>query len=365
MSPKPPTTMIDSYGRIVAVSLVLLTVFGAISALPAIALEPDSGSTYANPPAPGATAEYRVTVVAGQNDSVTRNGLKRVTLNYDADPDFSGSVAGVTARDVEVRITPPDANGSVPAGPVDVSTNPAGDRLVITLTSAYQNVRPGSQISVRVDNVRNTEIAIPDPQGLRGFALDVTTSDPQGNTDGPVEVRYTIDPNATAPNATGSNVSAPNASASNTRTPDPAGGASTSTSTDTGTLTAVRAGATDTATATETTTESATATEMTAEATTTTTTAAEATTTGAIATETATTTEAATTTKTTTEAATTETTTTAEATATETTTDPPASTAAETAGGGQATETTGPGFGLLAAVIALLAVALLTRRRRD
>jgi len=359
MSPKPPTTMIDSYGRIVAVSLVLLTVFGAISALPAIALEPDSGSTYANPPAPGATAEYRVTVVAGQNDSVTRNGLKRVTLNYDADPDFSGSVAGVTARDVEVRITPPDANGSVPAGPVDVSTNPAGDRLVITLTSAYRNVRPGSQISVRVDNVRNTEIAIPDPQGLRGFALDVTTSDPQGNTDGPVEVRYTIDPNATAPNATESNVSAPNASASNTRTPDPAGGASTSTSTDAGTLTAVRAGATDTATATETTTESATATEMTAGMTTTT--AAEATTTRAT-TEAATTTGAATT-----EAATTtETTTaTAEATATETSTDAPASTAAETAGGGQATETTGPGFGLLAAVIALLAVALLTRRRRD
>jgi PGF-CTERM protein len=355
--------MIDSYGRIVAVSLVLLTVFGAISALPAIALEPDSGSTYANPPAPGATAEYRVTVVAGQNDSVTRNGLKRVTLNYDADPDFSGSVAGVTARDVEVRITPPDANGSVPAGPVDVSTNPAGDRLVITLTSAYRNVRPGSQISVRVDNVRNTEIAIPDPQGLRGFALDVTTSDPQGNTDGPVEVRYTIDPNATAPNATESNVSAPNASASNTRTPDPAGGASTSTSTDTGTLTAVRAGATDTATATETTTESATATEMTAGMTTTT--AAEATTTRATTeaamTTGAATTEAATTTETTTET----TTATAEATATETSTDAPASTAAETAGGGQATETTGPGFGLLAAVIALLAVALLTRRRRD
>ena len=350
--------MIDSYGRIVAVSLVLLTVFGAISALPVIALEPDSGSTYANPPAPGATAEYRVTVVAGQNDSVTRNGLKRVTLNYDADPDFSGSVAGVTARDVEVRITPPDANGSVPAGPVDVSTNPAGDRLVITLTSAYRNVRPGSQISVRVDNVRNTEIAIPDPQGLRGFALDVTTSDPQGNTDGPVEVRYTIDPNATAPNATESNVSAPNASASNTRTPDPAGGASTSTSTDTGTLTAVRAGATDTATATETTTESATATEMTAGMTTTT--AAEATTTRAT-TEAAMTTGAATTTETTTET----TTATAEATATETSTDAPASTAAETAGGGQATETTGPGFGLLAAVIALLAVALLATRQRD
>lgn len=301
--------MISSHRRVVAVSLALLTVLGAVAALPALALEPDSGSTYARPAAPGATAAYHVVVGAQPGDSITQNGLKTVTLDYGADPDFSGSVAGVTARDVDVRVTAPGGNGTVPAGPVQVSTNPAGDRLTVTLLSTYQNVRPGTQIIVNVRGVRNTEIAIPDPQGPRGFALDVSASGPQGNTDGPVEVRYTIDPDATAPNATQT--------------------ANASTQT-TGTAAGQNATNTTTAAATETATANGTAVNGTAMN-------------GTVA----------------------ETSTTTTSTATQTATATATATATQTTTGGQQTETTGPGFGALAAVVALLAAALLATRRRD
>jgi PGF-CTERM protein len=318
--------MTGSHERIIALSLALLTVFGVVAALPALALEPDSGSTYVNPSAPGATGEFRATVVAERGDNITQNGLKTVTLDFSADPDYSGSIAGVTPRDVEVRATAASGNGTVPAGPVRVSSNPAGDRLTITLPSAYQNVQPGDEISVTIDGVRNPEIAIPDPQGVRGFTLRVAASDPQGNTDGPVELLYSIDPNATAPNAT--NTTGPNAS-----NVTGAGNATAPTMTDSNTTGPNASNMTDSNTTGPNASNMTGAGNVTADATST-----------ADSTTTTTTTETSTTTAT------------AAATATP----------AETTGGGGATETTttGPGFGLVAAVIALLAVALLATRRR-
>ncbi|PSP73787.1 hypothetical protein BRC86_08110 [Halobacteriales archaeon QS_3_64_16] len=335
--------MIGSRGRIVALSLALLTISGAVTALPALALEANSGSTYTRPTAPGATGEFRATMIAERGDNITQNGLKTVTLDFSADPDYSGSVAGVTPRDISLRVTAPSGNGTVPAGPVRVSSNPAGDRLTVTLLSAYQNVQPGDEISVRIDGVRNTEIAIPDPQGPRGFALDASVSDPQGSTDGPVELRYSIDPNATAPNAT--NATGPDAAnatdAENGTTPN----ATDSNVTGPGTSNETDANASNTTAPNTTDASDSNATGPNA---------ANVTNTGNATADRTPTTDSTTTT--------TETTTTETTTTTTATTD----TSAETTGGGGATETTttGPGFGLLAAVIALLAVALLATRRR-
>ena len=51
---------------------------------------------------------------------------------------------------------------------------------------------------MKVSDVTSTEIAIDDPSGPRGFALNVSVANPQGQVDGPVETRYSIDPNASA-----------------------------------------------------------------------------------------------------------------------------------------------------------------------
>lgn len=305
--------MIPSEGqRTVAVFIATLTIVGVVFAFPVVALQGDSSSTYTDPRAPGAVAEYRVTVVTERGDSVVQNGLKRLTLNFAADPDFSGSVSNVGPRDVDVRV----GNGSTglrSVGPVTVSTSPSGDRLTITLSSAYNAVEPGDRIVVVANDVRNTRIAIPDPQGVRQFALDVTAGDPQGNTDGPVEVRYEIDPNATAPNTTAAPSPTP------TLTPNVTTSPTTATAAGTANGSAQETTATPTA--------KGTATATTAERTTQTTT----------------------------------TTTTRETTATEATA---TSTTAGTTTGDQQTETTGPGFGLAVALVALLAVAALAVRRR-
>lgn len=97
---------------------------------------------------------------------------------------------------------------------MDVSQEGDGT-IAVRFEAIVRDVGPGDRIVVRVANVTNTEIAVRDPQGVRSFALRVTTSGLRGNSEGPVEVRYEIDPNATtqatdaaAPNATGENATA-------------------------------------------------------------------------------------------------------------------------------------------------------------
>lgn len=93
----------------------------------------------------------------------------------------------------------------------------------MTLERVYQEIGPGDRIIVRIANVTNTKIAALDPQGVRSFVLRVTASGLRENTDGPVEVRYEIDPNATAPAATTA-TDAPDTSGSNGSNANAAGG---------------------------------------------------------------------------------------------------------------------------------------------
>ena len=82
------------------------------------------------------------------------------------------------------------------AGSTSVISDDGGSELLITLDSAYTQIDPGDRIIVRVDNITNSEIAIANPKGPRGFALNVGVAGPRGNFDGPVEVRYALDPTA-------------------------------------------------------------------------------------------------------------------------------------------------------------------------
>jgi hypothetical protein len=91
--------MVEGFHLRAIVGIVLASVFvGSIAvATPGAALAADSCSTYANPEAPGATVTYRITVVAQQNDTVVRNGLERITLNY-GPPRISPGISAASQR---------------------------------------------------------------------------------------------------------------------------------------------------------------------------------------------------------------------------------------------------------------------------
>ena len=305
------------------IATVLIAVLVASAALvgPGAALSADAT---VDDPAPGAVGDYTVTLEPEAGDAVTENGLKSVTLDFGADRDYSGDLGNLSAQDVEVRVG--DSNGTVWAGETNVSQD--GSEVTITLQQAFENIKPGDRIVVRVFGVTNTDIALRNAQTLRGFALRASATDPEGNTDGPVEARYTIDPNATAQ-----------------QTPTPEANGSEGAGEDDGTTDETSA---------ETPMNETTRTELTSTD------------------ETANGSETSTSDTSTNASATAmgETTRMANATSTDaqtsTATTQPATTGGnEGASGGQATETTGPGFGLVAGLVALLAAGLLATRRRD
>lgn len=159
-----------------------------------------------------------------------------------------------------------------------------------------------------VSGVTNTDVAVPNARGLRGFNLAVSATGGQGDTDGPVQTLYSIDPNATAEaNSTEDTETDGNATA--------LGGPPGTDGEDT---TVETPGTPDSETSNGGETMSEPAANGSA----------------------------------------------ADATTNESTM-APATTEGNNVSGGQATETDGPGFGLVVSVVALLAAGLLATRRRD
>jgi len=98
--------------------------------------------------------------VAEQNDIIIRNGLERITLNYGADSNFSGSLNGVAARDVNVTIRSGETKRSVSIA--KISTNARGSWLTIDLRRS-SDIEPGEEISIEVTGIDSSEIAIQNP----------------------------------------------------------------------------------------------------------------------------------------------------------------------------------------------------------
>ena len=210
------------FARPALLGVLGLVIFGVVVAalpVPTAALDGDSSATYTNPRAPGADGRYTVTLRTEENDTIVRNGLQQVSIDFGADRDFSGDISNVTGKDVAIYLEKANASGSVSLGAVRASTGEDSSELIVRLESVYRKIGPGDRIVVRIANVSNTEIAVPDPQGVRSFALRVSASGPGGGTDGPVQVRYEIAPNATAPATNGGTTTAvtngSNASAAN------------------------------------------------------------------------------------------------------------------------------------------------------
>lgn len=298
------------YRRMATVSLIALFVLSA-AAMSGAALSADAWN---NDSAPGATANYTITLHAEENDSITRNGLQSVTLDFGADRDYSGELGNLTSDDVEVRVG--DENGTVWAGETTVEQD--GNEVTITLEETFERIQPGDRIVVLVFGVTNTEVAVPNAQSLRGFALEVSATDGEDNTDGPTQTRYSIDPSAT-PDETADENSSANAESDGNETAF-TDAESTETSLDETSDDAGSTAETDTTADTALDDETNDGTETTS------------------------------------------------ASPTNDSTDEltmePATTEENDAGGGQATETDGPGFGPIVALIAFVAAGLLVARRR-
>ena len=65
---------------------------------------------------------------------------------------------------------------------MQLAANSTKGKLWIGLDSVYRQVNPGDQIVVQVVGVTSSEIAIEDPNGLRGFAPNVAVKGPMGKS---------------------------------------------------------------------------------------------------------------------------------------------------------------------------------------
>lgn len=92
--------------RLVVLAVMSIALAGVVTTLPAptATLDGNSSATYTNPRAPGADGRYTVTVLAERNDTIVRNGLKELSLDFGADRDFSGDVTAVSGSDVAVYL---------------------------------------------------------------------------------------------------------------------------------------------------------------------------------------------------------------------------------------------------------------------
>lgn len=95
------------YRHAATASLITLFVLGAAVAPGAVL----SVKAWNSNTTPGATATYTIALQAEENDSITRNELRSVTIDFGADRDYSGELGNLTADDVEARVG--DENGSV------------------------------------------------------------------------------------------------------------------------------------------------------------------------------------------------------------------------------------------------------------
>ncbi|EMA50487.1 MULTISPECIES: PGF-CTERM sorting domain-containing protein [Halococcus] len=162
---------------IVVVSAVAAVAVGG----PAAALNADTAAPY--PHSPGTNVqEFPVSVVTQQSDAVVQNGMGSMTLDFGADNSFDGSVSNVSGEDVSVTIVGSDNQRTVGAFEVAESTNGA----VALNFSQRVPVGAGDRILVEVANMTT-------PTSDGDYSVGVSTTTPDGTTDGPVSVGYRVE----------------------------------------------------------------------------------------------------------------------------------------------------------------------------
>ena len=163
---------------IVVVSAVAAVAVGGPTAA---ALNADTAAPY--PHSPGTNVqEFPVSVVTQQSDAVVQNGMGSMTLDFGADNSFDGSVSNVSADDIGVTIVGSDNQRTVGAFEVAESANGA----IALNFSQRVPVGAGDRILVEVANMTT-------PTSDGDYSIGVSTTTPDGTTDGPVSVGYRVE----------------------------------------------------------------------------------------------------------------------------------------------------------------------------
>ncbi|EMA45338.1 hypothetical protein C449_06925 [Halococcus saccharolyticus DSM 5350] len=153
----------------------------AVGGPTAAALNADTAAPY--PHSPGTNVqEFPVSVVTQQSDAVVQNGMGSMTLDFGADNSFDGSVSNVSTDDVGVTIVGSDNQRTIGAFEVAESANGA---IALNFTQRVP-VGAGDRILVEVANMST-------PTSDGDYSVGVSTTTPDGTTDGPVSVGYRVE----------------------------------------------------------------------------------------------------------------------------------------------------------------------------
>ncbi|WP_228842313.1 PGF-CTERM sorting domain-containing protein [Halococcus agarilyticus] len=176
-----------------AIVVVAAVAAVAVGGPAAVALEPDTAAPY--PHSPGTTVqEFPVSVVAERNDAVVQNGMSSITLDFGADNRFDGSVSNVSTDDVEITVI--GASNQRTVGAFEVAES--GDGTIAINFSQRVRVAAGDRILVEVAGMTT-------PSTDGDYTVSMSTTSPDGTTDGPVSVGYRVaSASLTFPNQTAS-----------------------------------------------------------------------------------------------------------------------------------------------------------------
>ena len=171
--------------RIRAGGLVCLLVLASIAGT-AGAIEPRAGTPH--PHTPVTQTKYSVSFTLESGDSVVDAGdgsdaIKNVTLDFGVDWRFDGSLGNASVDDVGIMVAGHHRNVSA------VEVGPDRKRVTMELETSV-NASPGDRVFAHIYN--GTTPSIPESSTGERLEVAVHVSDPAGNVDGPVRVKYSV-----------------------------------------------------------------------------------------------------------------------------------------------------------------------------
>lgn len=175
--------MIRKFATIAVIAVVVVSAVGGVALLggSAAAYEGNAASTY--PLTPGTSTLGTALYAVKPDDAAAENGIDTITLDVGSE----ASVANVTSDDVEVAIR----GGTLfQIENVNVSSSEDGSQLEITLPRTIQpqigsGAGAGAEVAVKFRN-----FTTPSEPGT--YSIDGTVTTPDGETDGPASVSYSV-----------------------------------------------------------------------------------------------------------------------------------------------------------------------------
>jgi len=175
--------MIRKLATVAMIAVVVVSAVGGVAVLggSAAAYEGNAAATY--PLTPGTSTLGTAVYAVKPDDAAAENGIETITLDVGSE----ASVANVTSDDVEVAVR----GGTLfQIENVNVSSSDNGSQLEITLPRTIQpqlgsGASAGAEVAVKFHN-----FTTPSEPGT--YSIEGTVTTPEGETDGPASVSYTV-----------------------------------------------------------------------------------------------------------------------------------------------------------------------------